>query len=321
MQCGKRYFRIEEDGSLKATESPLVMARTAGLIDISGAGGGRGAEGVGKGGTCCAGGVGGSESAGRFNAKTATPEQKEAWVHGTFQRISGQYDLMNDIESFGLHRAWKRTLVKAIDALEPGAVLDVACGTGDITLMIAKARPQSRVVGLDFSSNMLEVAEKRAAGMRQGDGSLVSLKTRQENRPPVSFIQASALDMPFADDSFDVVCISFGLRNMSDYQRVLEEMIRVLRPGGRLFCLESSYPTAPVIKPIFRTYFRYVMPVMAGLVARKPAEYQWLNDSTEIFLSKGQLAALMVTCGLVNVRYRSFAFGAAALHSGAKASE
>jgi demethylmenaquinone methyltransferase/2-methoxy-6-polyprenyl-1,4-benzoquinol methylase len=268
----RRYFRVENDGRLVALE--------------------QGEEG--KSGTA-------------FDARCATPQEKEAWVHQTFERISEQYDLMNDLESFGLHRAWKRALISGVKALEPQAVLDVASGTGDIALALAHALLQAQVTGLDFSKNMLDVARKRAlVDGSLGDGS------------HLSFVQGNAMDMPFESDSFDVVVISFGLRNMPDYQRAIEEMARVLRPGGSLFCLEASYPTAPIIKPAFRVYFKHVMPQMARLVTRKPAEYRWLNDSTELFLSKPQLAALMERCGLSNVRCRSFALGTAALHHGIK---
>jgi demethylmenaquinone methyltransferase/2-methoxy-6-polyprenyl-1,4-benzoquinol methylase len=285
----------------------------------------------------------------RFNAKTASPEQKQAWVYKTFQRISGQYDLMNDLESFGLHRAWKHALARAVALLQPKDLLDVACGTGDIALELAAAlaqqEPPGKVVGLDFSENMLAVARRRAQGGTPSCAQGVASRRGQGNTPRrarpaaqgraegtgqsgggqakaaanLSFVQGNALELPFADASFDAVTISFGLRNMADYQQVVQEMVRVLRPGGCFFCLEASYPTSTLVKPLFRLYFRHAMPWMANLVTRKPAEYRWLNDSTEQFLSKEQLAELMRQCGLQGVGYRSFALGAAALHSGFKA--
>jgi demethylmenaquinone methyltransferase/2-methoxy-6-polyprenyl-1,4-benzoquinol methylase len=248
-----------------------------------------------------------------LDAEAVAPQQKEDWVYGTFQRISARYDLMNDLESFGLHRAWKRAVVRTVAAFEPRprAVLDVATGTGDIALALARALPEARVVGFDFSENMLDVARRRAA-LGNGNGSAPT--------PPVglSFRQGNALDMPFDDNSFDAVTIAFGLRNMADYRRCIEEMARVLRPGGSLLCLEASYPTARLIRPAFRLYFRHVMPAMGALITGRPAEYRWLNDSTEAFLSKPELAKLMAQCGLIDVRYRNFALGAAALHQATK---
>jgi demethylmenaquinone methyltransferase/2-methoxy-6-polyprenyl-1,4-benzoquinol methylase len=292
MSHNKRYFRIEGDGSLTPLEQAAIQPAARQTPD----------------------------------AKTLTPQQKEAWVHQTFEGISERYDLMNDLESFGLHRTWKHVLITAATKPRPQAILDVASGTGDIALALARALPQAQITGFDFSKNMLDVARKRAsklsgtvpqaaADANNGDESAPSSAS---NPSRLHFVQGNAMDMPFEDASFDVVTISFGLRNMPDYQRVIEEMTRVLRPGGCFLCLEASYPTAPVVKPLFRTYFRHVMPWMATLVTRKRAEYRWLNDSTEAFLSKSELAALMERCGLSHAHYRSFAFGAAALHTATK---
>ncbi|MDR2197092.1 MAG: class I SAM-dependent methyltransferase [Coriobacteriales bacterium] len=252
-----------------------------------------------------------------------TPADKARWVHHVFERISHRYDLMNDLESLGLHRLWKRALVERVVCAGASDILDVATGTGDIALALATRCPDAHVVGLDFSEAMLEVARRR---VDRGDGSCVSLLSevkRDEQEPspvrPPAFVFGNALDMPFDAASFDAVTISFGLRNMPDYRRVLAEMVRVLRPGGLLLCLEASYPTLPLVKQGFRVYFRHVMPLMGRLIVKRSAEYRWLNDSTEAFLTRPELAQMMVDCGLVDVRYRSYLLGAAALHSGVKA--
>jgi demethylmenaquinone methyltransferase/2-methoxy-6-polyprenyl-1,4-benzoquinol methylase len=213
---------------------------------------------------------------------------------------------MNDLESFGLHRAWKRVLIERAAAVEPRDILDVATGTGDIALALAQRCPAARVVGFDFSEAMLAVAAKRHS-------------SAVHPAPNLAFLRGNAMEMPFDDVSFDVVTISFGLRNMPDYQRVLSEMVRVLRPGGLLLCLEASYPTLPVVKQGFRVYFRHIMPLMGRLVTKRPDEYRWLNDSTEAFLAKPQLAQLMADCGLIDIHYRSYLLGSAALHSGLRA--
>jgi demethylmenaquinone methyltransferase/2-methoxy-6-polyprenyl-1,4-benzoquinol methylase len=312
MPSSRRYFRLEDNGQLTLLEAPQAQ--------------GTGSDSAANAAVEVSGSL-------HFNAKTASPEQKQAWVYKTFQRISGQYDLMNDLESFGLHRAWKHALARAVALLKPKDLLDVACGTGDIALELAAAlaqqEPPGKVVGLDFSENMLAVARRRGQGAAsrrarpaaQGsaEGTGQSGGGQAKAAANLNFVQGNALELPFADASFDAVTISFGLRNMADYQRVVQEMVRVLRPGGCFFCLEASYPTSTLVKPLFRLYFRHAMPWMANLVTRKPAEYRWLNDSTEQFLSKDQLAELMRQCGLQGVGYRSFALGAAALHSGFKA--
>jgi demethylmenaquinone methyltransferase/2-methoxy-6-polyprenyl-1,4-benzoquinol methylase len=251
---------------------------------------------------------------------------KEEFVYQTFQNISEEYDRMNDIESFRLHRRWKAELVRqTLEAWRvPGGaatsgqdapfatprVLDIACGTGDISFMLAEAESRPRVVGLDFSENMLAVAQRRL-DERTAGGAGVPL-------PDVRFIHGSAMALPFEAESFDAATISFGLRNMPDYERVLREMLRVLRPAGKICCLEASYPTNPLIKPFFRIYFKHIMPAMGAAIAHHRAEYQWLNDSTEAFLGKDELAALMRDVGMADVGYRSFLFGSAAIHAGRK---
>ncbi|MDR2491885.1 MAG: demethylmenaquinone methyltransferase [Coriobacteriales bacterium] len=238
-----------------------------------------------------------ADSVGRYG-------EKEQWVHTVFEGISDRYDLMNDLESFGLHRLWKRELVRRASRGVPSDVLDIACGTGDIALALARALTGSRIVGLDFSANMLQVAQAR---MRGGAA-----------HGRLTFVEGNASAIPFGDGSFDVATMSFGLRNMADYAQVLAEAYRVLRPGGKLLCLEASYPTAPVVRPVFRVYFKHLLPLLGGIVTKRTKEYRWLNDSTEAFVSKPQLAALFEAAGFSHVSYRSFLLGAAALHQGRK---
>lgn len=232
-----------------------------------------------------------------------TPEEKEAKVYEVFQSISEGYDRMNDIISFGQHRAWKRRLIDTISAEGHTAILDVASGTGDIALWIAKRNPEAKIVASDFSENMLKVAQRRIDESGLGN---------------ITISHQNAMSMNFEDDQFDCVVVSFALRNMPDYGQVITEMTRVLKPGGRFLCLDSSYPTNPIVKPLFKLYFKYIMPLLGRLFVDAPDEYQWLNDSTEAFLGKEDLASLMRQCGLDEVSYKSLSFGASALHSGTK---
>jgi demethylmenaquinone methyltransferase/2-methoxy-6-polyprenyl-1,4-benzoquinol methylase len=257
------------------------------------------------------------------DAYTATPEQKERWVAQVFGTISDDYDLMNDVESFGMHRQWKHALLRAALRERPCKVLDIACGTGDIAIALAAADQALEVWGLDFSPQMLEVAHKRASmklGIRwvgvPNEAAPSGMDIRQQSN--LHFVEGNALALPFADNSFDEVVISFGLRNMGDYAACVREMARVLRPGGRLLVLEASYPTNPLIKPFFKAYFKHIMPAMATALVHHPHEYDWLYESTEAFLSKDALVQLLESCGLENARYRSFLFGAAALHGATK---
>ncbi|AGN26417.1 demethylmenaquinone methyltransferase [Candidatus Methanomassiliicoccus intestinalis] len=229
-------------------------------------------------------------------------DDKEEKVQGVFQRISGNYDIMNDIISVGLHRGWKDSLADEISQ-RGKCILDVCCGTGDLTVMLSKKDSSNEVIGLDFSQNMLSVAKERMSKNEIKD---------------VELIQGNAMDLPFEDNRFDCAVISFGLRNVADYSKVISEMTRVIKKGGWVYCLEASYPDSKYIKPFFRLYFRYIMPRLAGLITGKQKEYEWLNESTELFLKKDELADLFKECGLANVSYKTYLLGSAALHKGQK---
>lgn len=257
---------------------------------------------------------------------------KSEYVHDVFSSIAPSYDLMNDLESLGLHRIWKARLVRELSSAQPKRILDIACGTGDIALALAKENPEAEVIGLDFNEAMLKVARQRTAHemplsfvvemVPPADGEAntfepserVSAKTTSN----LKLISGNAMELPFDDESIDAVSISFGLRNMPDYAVVLSEIFRVLKPGGKFFCLEASYPTNRFVKPPFKLYFKHWLPVLGKLVVDSPDEYSWLNTSTEAFLSKDELVKLMVDTGFVLANYTSFLMGAAALHRGTK---
>ncbi|MDR1088574.1 MAG: class I SAM-dependent methyltransferase [Coriobacteriales bacterium] len=285
--------------------------------------------------------------------------EKSEYVHEVFSRIAGSYDLMNDLESLGLHRLWKARLVRELSRARPGRILDIACGTGDIAIALAEANPDCEVFGLDFNEDMLDIARRRAArelplgfvvkvrpeavqahpatateaeessSAQRTIGEEGSLLAEIELPPScqgvcahtsnrLSFALGNALELPYAEASFDAVSISFGLRNMPVYAAVLAEIYRVLRPGGQFRCLEASYPEGRLARPPFRLYFKYWLPLLGKLVVNSPEEYSWLNTSTEAFLSKDELAELMRQTGFTQVSYMSFLLGAAALHRGTR---
>jgi demethylmenaquinone methyltransferase/2-methoxy-6-polyprenyl-1,4-benzoquinol methylase len=239
----------------------------------------------------------------RANDTDLTPEQKQERVYEVFQEIYEDYDHMNDIISARRHQAWKRELVARVVSARPRAILDVASGTGDIALALARELPKARIVATDFSCNMLTVAESR---FEEAGASSVEISCQD------------AMHLSFPNESFDAVTISFGLRNMPDYRLVVEQMVRVLRPGGLFACLEASYPTNPLVRPFFHLYFSQLMPWIGRTFIHAPDEYRWLADSTEVFLTKDELAKLIEDCGLGAVHYRSFMLGGAALHTGIK---
>ena len=183
-------------------------------------------------------------------------------------------------------------------AAKNGKILDVCCGTGDITARIASEHPDVHVTGLDFSSEMLKVAHARTDKM-----------------PNVELVEGNAMKLPFKKGSFDAAVISFGLRNTPDYLQVIKEMARVVRSGGLVACLDASVPSNCVVLPFYKFYYKTIMPTLGGGFSKR-SEYKWLYQSTQEFLTKAELAALFEQAGLRDVNLRSFMCGAAALHTG-----
>lgn len=223
-------------------------------------------------------------------------------VHGVFESIAQDYDAANDRISLGMHRIWKRHLEEAALApcmeSDPGMVLDVCCGTGDITEQIARNNPDVLVVGLDFSAHMLEVAERRTKGLENA-----------------LLVEGNAMSLPFDEGTFDSAVISFGLRNTPDYEQVLSEMMRVVREGGVVACLDASVPEHAIVRPFYQLYYKHIMTFLGGGISHH-AQYEWLYESTQQFLRKDELAALFRKVGLRYVDVRPFMCGAAALHTG-----
>jgi demethylmenaquinone methyltransferase/2-methoxy-6-polyprenyl-1,4-benzoquinol methylase len=222
-----------------------------------------------------------------------------------FARIAGRYDLLNHLLSGNVDKGWRRLVARTLQpSLAEGArVLDVACGTGELSLVLARAGA-ARVVGLDFCRPMLEIARRKAVG-----GS---------HRLP--FVEGDALRLPFADESFDVVTIAFGLRNLAGVEDGLRELRRVLRPGGRLAVLEFSSPVVPGFRALFRFYFTRVLPRVGGLVSGSRVAYEYLPDSVSRFPDQKRLAALMREAGFEEVEYRNLTGGIAALHTATRPS-
>ncbi|HEY4552756.1 MAG TPA: demethylmenaquinone methyltransferase [Bacillaceae bacterium] len=231
-------------------------------------------------------------------------ESKEERVHHVFEKIHDKYDTMNSIISFKQHKKWRNVTMKKMDVQEGWSALDVCCGTGDWTIALAKETgPSGKVYGLDFSNNMLKI------GME---------KVRDEKLDNVELVCGNAMELPFEDNMFDVVTIGFGLRNVPDYMKVLQEMHRVLKPGGMAVCLETSQPTIPGYRQLYYAYFRYVMPFIGKVFANSFKEYSWLQESARDFPGMEELAQMFWRAGFSGVIYKPFSGGAAAAHIGYK---
>ena len=226
-------------------------------------------------------------------------------VQGIFDGLAKDYDKMNDIISLGTHRSWRAKTMASIDIPKNGQILDVAAGTGDWTIALAKELgDKGHVTGFDLSSEMLAVAREK---VREAGVSFW-----------VTLTQGNAMELPYEDDTFDLVTIGFGLRNLPDAEKGMQELYRVLKPGGQLVVLETSQPDNPVIKPFWKMYFKGVMPMMGKVFAHDKDSYDYLEKTTEEFMSFKALANLMTDTGFKTVTYQRFNFGAAAAHFGIK---
>ncbi|MEA2620057.1 MAG: demethylmenaquinone methyltransferase / 2-methoxy-6-polyprenyl,4-benzoquinol methylase [Chloroflexota bacterium] len=228
---------------------------------------------------------------------------EEPQVRAMFDRIAGLYDRLNTVMTAGLHHQWRRRAGE-LAALRPGdRALDVATGTGDLAFELARrVAPGGRVIGADFSEGMLEIA--RAKATRFGDVAA-----------PTSFQWANALALPFGDNEFDAVTVGFGVRNFSDLEQGLSEMVRVVRPGGRVVVLEITTPQRPPLSTFFSLWFDRVVP-MLGRLAGDPDAYSYLPNSVKRFPAPDKLAELMWRTGLREIHYVLTAGGIIALHAG-----
>ena len=221
-------------------------------------------------------------------------------VRAMFDRIAGRYQLMNALMTFGRDRAWRRTVVLAAALPSGGRLLDLASGTGDIALEELRLDAGAQVTAVDFSLEMMRIGRRRPGGGR------------------IAWCAADALALPFADASFDAVTSGYLLRNVVDRVGAIREQARVVKPGGRVVCLDTSPPPATLLRPFVRLYLRRIIPLLGRLIAGERSAYAYLSASTERFTTPEELAAIMREAGLVRVRYQRFMAGTIAVHVGTR---
>ncbi|MRJ42637.1 MULTISPECIES: bifunctional demethylmenaquinone methyltransferase/2-methoxy-6-polyprenyl-1,4-benzoquinol methylase UbiE [Idiomarina] len=240
-----------------------------------------------------------------FGYKQVAKTEKQNLVANVFNSVAQKYDVMNDLMSFGIHRLWKRYTIDCSGIRTGMKVLDIAGGTGDLTAAFARrVGPTGEVVLADINDAMLEVG-----------------RDKLRNRGivgNVSYVQANAEELPFADDSFDIITIAFGLRNVTDKQKALESMFRVLKPGGRLLVLEFSKPVQPLLNQAYDFYSFNVLPKMGQLVAGDAESYQYLAESIRMHPDQETLKGMMETAGYDQVTFDNLTGGIVALHRGFK---
>jgi len=240
-----------------------------------------------------------------FGLRQVPLAEKQALVDDVFHSVAQRYDLMNDLMSFGLHRAWKDALVTAVNPPKgrPFALLDIAGGTGDIALRVIEAGGKdTRATVCDINPDMLAVGRERADARSHADA--------------VTFTEANAEALPFKDRSFDAATIAFGIRNVPRIDRALAEAFRVLKIGGRFLCLEFSAVNVPGLDTLYDAYSFNVIPALGRVVAGDAESYRYLVESIRRFPKPQPFADMLRTAGFARVSYRLMTGGIVAFHSG-----
>ena len=232
-------------------------------------------------------------------------EEKAQYVQKMFNSIAKRYDLMNSLMTFALDRRWRRFVVLRSEIKEGGRALDICCGTGMLALELAKTvGKKGSVIGLDFSEEMLKIAQKKLSNAPYTD--------------TVEFLQGDAMNLPFEDDSFDTVTVAWGLRNVPELDRVISEMQRVVKPGKKILSLDMAKPSAPVFKQVYWLYFQKLVPFMGKIWAGKQSAYNYLYGSSLNFPHQERLTEMFAEAGLKETKYSDLAGGVVAVVEGRK---
>ena len=241
-----------------------------------------------------------------FGYKQVAVDEKAHLVADVFHSVASKYDMMNDMMSFGIHRLWKRYTVEMSGVRAGQRVLDLAGGTGDLAMKFSRiVGPDGQVVLADINASMLEVGRKRLV-----DEGIVG---------NVEYAQVNAECLPFPDNHFDLITIAFGLRNVTDKDKALASMQRVLKPGGRLLVLEFSKPAVPGLSPLYDLYSFTMLPMMGKLIAGDSESYRYLAESIRMHPDQETLKGMMANAGFDRVEFFNLSGGIVALHRGFKA--
>ncbi|KML71706.1 bifunctional demethylmenaquinone methyltransferase/2-methoxy-6-polyprenyl-1,4-benzoquinol methylase UbiE [Pectobacterium peruviense] len=245
------------------------------------------------------------ENTADFGFRTVAKDEKEVMVAEVFHSVAAKYDLMNDLMSFGIHRVWKRFTIECSGVRRNQRVLDLAGGTGDLTAKFSRMVGEGgEVILADINASMLKVGREKLRNKGIIDN--------------INYVQANAEALPFPDDFFDCITISFGLRNVTDKNKALRSMYRVLKPGGRLLVLEFSKPVIKQLSTIYDAYSFHILPRIGEAVASDAGSYRYLAESIRMHPDQETLKGMMSDAGFDSVNYFNLTGGIVALHRGFK---
>ena len=237
-----------------------------------------------------------TENVTHFGFKDVKAEEKAGKVADVFHSVASKYDIMNDLMSLGIHRIWKKLTIESSGVRSGHKVLDIAGGTGDLTMQFAKrVGEQGKVILADINSSMLNVGRDRLLDKGYGSN--------------IDFVQANAEALPFPSNYFNCVSIAFGLRNVTDKDKALASMARVLKPGGRLLILEFSKPSNEMLAKVYDKYSFTALPMMGKLITNDSESYQYLAESIRMHPNQETLKGMMENAGFANCRYHNMSGG------------
>ncbi|UAB81451.1 bifunctional demethylmenaquinone methyltransferase/2-methoxy-6-polyprenyl-1,4-benzoquinol methylase UbiE [Marixanthomonas sp. SCSIO 43207] len=231
-------------------------------------------------------------------------ENKKQQVEKMFDTISGKYDGLNRVISFGIDVKWRKKVIKMVANTNPESILDIATGTGDLAIQFAEKTQASKIIGLDLSEGMLSVAQKK-----------VKNKSYEKN---LSFVKGDSEALPFEDNSFDVITVSFGVRNFENLEKGLSEILRVLKKGGLFVILETSVPTKFPFKQGYTIYAKGILPLIGSIFSKDKVAYKYLSESASIFPHGEALNNILRKIGFIEVKNKPQTFGVATIYTATK---
>lgn len=244
------------------------------------------------------------DAAERINPYSGDERNKTQQVEAMFDSIAPAYDFMNAAMSFGLHRRWLRKAIKKAAVDSPTKILDVATGTADVAIALSQRLHDAQITGIDLSEGMLAIGRKKVnkAGLNQR----------------IDLLQADSLNLPFPDNSFDCITVAYGVRNFEHLLEGYKEMTRVLRKGGRIVVIELSTPRSPWVKPFYKFYTRYIIPLVGRIVSKDVRAYSYLPESIAAVAQGNAMTDLMEVAGLRNSSFLPLSFGVCTIYTASK---
>lgn len=231
-------------------------------------------------------------------------KEKKQQVTEIFDDIAPKYDFLNRFLSLGIDQGWRKKAIKRLRSISPKTILDVATGTGDFAIMTYKLLKPEKITGVDISKGMLEIGKEKIA--------------RESLTSFINLMEGDSENLPFDNNSFDAITVSFGVRNFQNLEQGIAEMHRVLKPGGKLIVLEFSRPKNPVFKQLYKIYMQVVTPNVGKVVSKNKKAYQYLNDSIMVFPERNDFVAVMDGVGFADTSYEALSLGICCIYEGMK---